>query len=367
MFPVMTPTEQLELTDGEAVKASRLQEKRDGLIHAVNSCELNTVEERVAWILNHFPKTRDSDIGLQIRYWQNFQSDLFNNGDFSILDYYRLARLTTLTRARATIQNKLKLFQASDEVKVRRKQLQANERDNALKKRPNYHVLSVFVDEAGKTQGNLVVGSMWFLNSPETFRIHTIVNEWKKKRGFDGEFHFQSITDAKLPLYLEFADFVSSNSSLISFKAISVQRKGIADVGAALLKLTYQLLVRGIEHEHSSGRAPLPRGISVIKDAEEIGYDKIFVAELNDRLKQASASQFQNDLYMEHFSATESAGLVNLQITDLFTSSLSRHLNTTGEKKQPKDKFAEYFLDKVGYAKGIRTESVGDMTAHIIL
>jgi hypothetical protein len=359
--------EQLELADGESNETMQLEAKREQLLHAINSCQLNTIEERVAWLLNHFPKTRDSDIGLQIRYWQNFQPDLFDGGEISVLAYYRLARLTTLTRARATIQNKLKLFQASDEVKVRRKQLQASEHKNALKKLSNYHVYSVFVDESGKTQDNLIVGSMWFLNSPETFRIHKMVMDWKKSLHFDGEFHFQSITEAKLPLYTEFADLLSKHSALISFKAISVPRRGISDIRAALLKLTYQLLVRGIEHENATGRATLPRGISVIKDAEEIGQDKIFMAELHDRMKQVSATQFAGDLYLEHFSADDSTNLVNLQITDLFTSSLNRRLNATGERKQPKDRFADYFLEKICYAKESHSESIGDMTAHIAL
>jgi hypothetical protein len=113
-----------------------LEAKREQLLRAINSSTLNTMEERVAWLLNNFPKTRDSDITLQIRYWQNFQSDRFGGPEISIWDYYRLARLTSLTRARATIQNKLKLFQASEAVAVHRGQLEKGERANALKSRP---------------------------------------------------------------------------------------------------------------------------------------------------------------------------------------------------------------------------------------
>ena len=83
--------EQLELTAGTSNEAAQLEAKRESLVHAINSCQLNTIEERVAWLLNHFPKTRDSDIGLQIRYWQNFQSDHFDGGEISVSDYYRLA------------------------------------------------------------------------------------------------------------------------------------------------------------------------------------------------------------------------------------------------------------------------------------
>ena len=109
------------------------------------------------------------------------------------------------------------------------------------------------------------------------------------------------------------------------------------------MRLTSHLLVRGIEQEHSTGRARLPRGLSVCKDAEEVGQDKIFAAELSDRMKQAAVSQFDGDLYVDEFSAEDSATNVHLQITDLFTSSVGRQLNAQGERNHPKDKFADYF------------------------
>src|SRR5690606_38926562 len=104
------PPEQLELASGADNGEAKLEAKRESLMRAVHSSQLNTIEERVAWLLNKFPTTRDSDITLQIRYWQNFEPDRFGGGEITVSNYYRLARLTTLTRARATIQNKLKLF-----------------------------------------------------------------------------------------------------------------------------------------------------------------------------------------------------------------------------------------------------------------
>jgi hypothetical protein len=272
-----------------------------------------------------------------------------------------------LTRARATIQNKLKLFQASEEIKVRRKQLEKGERANALKKRPNCHQFAVYVDESGKTQDNLIVGSMWYLNGAETTKIYSLVHNWKKTHGIDGELHFKSISEAKLPHYLELADLIAASSAMLSFKVVSVPRTGISNVHEALIRLTSHLLARGIEHEHSTGRAILPRGLSVCKDAEETGQDKIFAAELSDRMKQAAASQFRGDLYVDEFSAEDSATNVHLQITDLFTSSVGRQLNADGERKHPKDRFADYFLAKLNRTTLTHSETVGDMTAHIAL
>ena len=319
-------------------------------------------------MLNHFPKTRDSDLGLQIRYWQTFQSEHFDGGPVSVLDYYRLAKLTTITRARATIQNKLNLFQASDEVKKHRKQLQEGERNNALKKRASHHHSAIYIDESGKTQDNLVVGSIWFLNGPDTLRIHRLLTDWKACTGFESEFHFQTITEAKLPSYMEVADLLASNCGTMSFKVISVPRRGIANVHDALLRMSFHLLVRGLEHEHSTGRAPLPRGISVCKDAEELGQDKLFAAELAARMNQAAATQFDGNLYVEDFSAEQSSTSLLLQLADLFTSSAGRQLNATGDRRQPKDRFADYFLSKLGVSVGTQpAESLDDMAVHIAL
>jgi len=55
-----------------------------------------------------------------------------------------------------------------------------------------------------------------------------------------------------------------------------VERKGTGNVTDALNRLVYHLLVKGIETEHQSGRAPLPRLLQVWKDAEEAGRDKLF-------------------------------------------------------------------------------------------
>jgi hypothetical protein len=366
--PQESTGEQLEFAASPSTEALKIAAARAKILTSVNSSRLTTIEERVAWLLNNYPNTRDSDITLQVKYWQRFDPEHFDGAGISILDYYRLPKLTSIARARATIQNKLKLFQASEEVRKRRKQLQDDEHANAIKKRTNFRRHAVFIDESGKNEEHLIVGSMWYLDSTETLRIYQLVTEWIESRKIDWEFHFKAITEAKLSHYIELADLLASNAAVVSFKAISVTRAGISDLREALLDLTYHLLVRGVAHEHSSGRAPLPRGIQVCKDAEETGQDKLFAADLADRLSQAAAGQFSNELYIEECSAEDSAGNIHLQLVDLFTSSLHRQLNAKGERKHAKDTFADYFLKQLGIVVGKEgSESLGDMTVHITL
>ena len=84
--------EQLELghVEQSADAQVEVQQKRDQVLRAVASGHLNTMQERVAWILNHHPETRDSDITLQLHYWREF--DGFSGGS---IDVTRLLQANT--------------------------------------------------------------------------------------------------------------------------------------------------------------------------------------------------------------------------------------------------------------------------------
>ncbi len=47
--------------------------EREALLASALAGEEDTLEKRVAIILNHYPETRDSDIKLQLRYWKVFE------------------------------------------------------------------------------------------------------------------------------------------------------------------------------------------------------------------------------------------------------------------------------------------------------
>ncbi len=94
-----------------------------------------------------------------------------------------------------------------------------------LKKRPNCHQYTIYVDESGKTQDNLIFGSMWYLNGAETMKIYQLVENWKKSHRLDEELHFKSITKAKLPHCMELADLISANSAMLSFKVVRRRRR----------------------------------------------------------------------------------------------------------------------------------------------
>jgi hypothetical protein len=147
-----------------------------------------------------------------------------------------------------------------------------------------------------------------------------------------------------------------------------VPRTGISDVTEALTDLYYHTLVRGIEHEHETGRAPLPRKLQVWIDTEEAGLDRVRLANLDDRLRQVAKTRFNEELIVDRLEAGESKTNLLLQVADLLAGSVNRIVNRSGAKVTPKDEFAEYLLEALGVDLALpRNDTIGDMSVYISL
>lgn len=335
----------------EAVKLSkeeRLAQEKAEILLRVADARLDTLTTQVAWILNHYPETRDSDITLQIQYWKTFEPDKFGGSYISVDDLYKLKRLTSITRSRATIQNTHKLFVASDEVRKRRGTLEEEEKDKHIKASSSRPTYTVYADESGKSGTYLIVGSLWLLNGIESRNISKDLADWRGKTSFKDEIHFANISNTNVARYYEILDILYKRSAAISFKAIELTRSGLSNPQSALDDMFYHLIVRGVEHEHASGRAPLPRNFQLWKDAEEESKDKLFIANLADRLGNASTSRFSDNFYVTEMFCIDSKKSELVQLADLFTASVNRLVNSPGSGAHVKDAFAKEFLVRFG-------------------
>lgn len=343
-----------------------IEQQRNRLLRSIAAGNLGTLHERIAWILNHYPETRDSDVKLQLQYWDNFEG--YDGGMISPDDLFRFTRLTSIARARAKLQNEYKLFLANIEVRKHRGTLSENEREKAIEQKPEYPVFVVYADESGKTADHLIVGSMWFLHGPETLKLFREIADWRESTGYKKEFHFKELDDSNFERYVEFSNLIIDSACTISFKAISVERRGHTRIDQAINDLYYHLIIRGIEHEINTGRGPLPRSLMLWKDLEEIGRDKLMLANLKDRLLHAGKVQFKGELNVDLLEAINSEKQPLIQMADLFTSSNNRILNATGTRNGPKDKFADYLLRKLNMPAGPSSEDhMQDMTVHLKL
>ena len=338
----------------------RRAREHDRILKGALGGEFDILNQRIAWILNNYPEARDSDIKLQLRYWSHFED--WDGGPIHPQELFNRARLTSLSRARAYLQNTHNLFLASPEIRKRRGKLSEEERQKALEEQPAYPLISIYADESGKNADHLIVASVWFLHAPDTLALLNEIARWRSQSGFESEFHFKDLRDNQFDYYREFVDLVTGSAATLSFKAISVPRRGIGRADTALEDLFHFLLLRGAEHENQTGRAPLPRTIQLWKDHDDEGRDTLLLAKLKQSLAQAGKLQYDGKLTADEFVAVKSDELVLIQIADLFAGSLNRVLNAPGERRGKKDEFADYFLASVGMPSGPSTEAyIGDM------
>jgi hypothetical protein len=233
----------------------------------------------------------------------------------------------------------------------------------------------VYADESGKTGDSLLVGSVWFVNPEDTWRLARKILEWRGSIEFKKEFHFANMSEAEAKFYIAFIDLVFDATPSISFKSIQSPRAGTKSTDAALEWLFFELVKRGIAHEDAKGRAPLPRRLMLWKDqdAEGKGRDAIAVAKLRDRLVSAAASQFDERLLVEAVEALDSRTQPLLQLADLYVGSINRVLARKKSTGNGKDTVADYLLDRIEALGGPEIleqhsdEEAGDPLVHLTL
>jgi len=98
-----------------------LETVRNDIINSITDGKLTTIRKKVAGLLDSEQETRNSDIKLQLRYWEKYCENTYQGGPIDPEYLYELPRLTSLSRERAYIQNTLGLYPSDKEVNKNRK------------------------------------------------------------------------------------------------------------------------------------------------------------------------------------------------------------------------------------------------------
>jgi len=334
---------QLEINTEDAIsidKAEKLEKERQEILNSAVSGKIGNIREKVAFLLNNFTPTRNSDIELAWLFWETFEKDIFTGINITKQELFRLTKMSSLSRIRAKIQNEYKLFQADDKVKKFRGVLEKEKKQEAIEDKPDYPLYTIYIDETGKTQEYLSVGSLWLTDPKSAVFASFELREWMKNNKIDYEFHFAELTNHRLEEYKGFfLKFLALHPSA-GFKAIIINRHGLKNINNAITDLTFHLINNGVNHENSTGRAPLPRLLQVRLDNEEKGSDRLKLENVKERI----ISQKIEGLYIDSFEIVDSKGNFYLQVVDLFISSINRKLHFPLTKEHPKDMLAEYIL-----------------------
>ena len=328
-------------------KEEKNRAEAERLKNIASGGNIRTTKEKVALILNSSMAARNSDTDLTWEFWTIFQEDILGNGIRDREQLRKLKDMKSLTRERARIQNDYKLFQADVEVQIYRGVRRREQQEEAIEQKPNIPFYEIFIDESGKNDDNLIIGSLWIVDARSKAFALFELNDWLKELKKDKfEFHFAKMKPQQLELYKKFfLKFVSLNQSA-GYKVIVLSNKGLksSQVSNTITELTFHLINKGIEHEDKSLRAPLPRLLQVRFDAESEGPDQLKIENIRSKIK----AQRIEGLGIDTIEAIPSDQNLYIQAVDLLTASVNRKLHFRGEQNH-KDDLANYIVELIGF------------------
>ena len=148
-------TSQLSMSFSGNDHASRIAKQRESIWEALTSRELNTLEHRVASILNTNIDSRNSDTVLVVEYWRRFNQKYIHGDAIRLDEYGELERPDSIIRARRAVQYDCGLFEALPDVKKRRGKLSKEAAERFQDTPVASRSYTVYVDETGLTQGRI--------------------------------------------------------------------------------------------------------------------------------------------------------------------------------------------------------------------
>lgn len=349
-----------ELSEEELAKLQakrlKLEKEKKELLASLASGNYSTQRAKVAAILNLYPRSRNSDITLSLKYWETFQPDIYNKNGIKPEHLFKLERMHFIARARAKIQNEYGLFTADEKIRNHRKKNEENMQDEVINDAPERKVINVFADETGKNGDFVIVASVWVLTGRAVHTVSQAIKKWKDDSVWRSqEIHFTKFgkKDAE-PLH-EYLQVILANREFLSFKAIAFEKsKSSRKITDIVEKLHEHMLIRGAEHEVDTGRVVLPREIEMTID-EEHSLDGIALSEMSRRVSDEFQRTYEGKLKLCDIQAISSKLSPLVQLSDLIAGALNRHINHKGDKNY-KDEMAEkivYDLDLVLSHEGV--------------
>lgn len=336
--------------DNEAVeidpeKLRKIQKEKEELLASLAGANFSNQRTKVAYILNIYPDTRNSDVTLALKYWEVFQPDIYSPHGIMPKDLFKLERMHYLVRARAKIQNEYRLFLANENIRRFRRKHEDTMTEEVVADVNPRKLISVFADETGKTQDFVIVASTWVLTGRAIVIVSKAIQEWQdQSKWAKREIHFARFGRQDIEPLQEYLGVILTNREFLSFKAIAIERartrRAIEDV---VKKLHEHILVRGLEHEVESRRIGLPQKVEVALD-EEQSLDAFALDELKRNVNGQLTDKYGDDVIVSEVRAASSRGSPLVQLADLVAGAINRKLNQRGDRNY-KDDMADMVIN----------------------
>lgn len=320
-------------------------ERRQRMLAAVSDSRLGKMEHRVAYILHHFPETRDSDTALCIRYWKKFQADVVSETQPLVLEVlFGLHRIETLGRIRRFIQNQLRLFRGMKETRKARNAMQVEFHEYLAARQQSLPEVRFYLDETGGDLTYTGIAGICVINWKQ-FEIHcAALEQWRSSQGWPETIHFSDIGENKVERGVALLRQLQKRRSGVLFLGYAVNSRGRTDRDQ--LTLFIQLVLDSLTYLRSQGCLTEPRSIRVFKEAQT-GFDSIYLRQLSQQLGDAVALEFPGLLHVLPVEPVPKGRTVLLECADLIAGGMQRRALRKGTN--PKDRLAEAVTNVTGF------------------
>lgn len=325
----------------------------------LNTDDLRTIKERVSYLLNRFPESRNSDKRLWLTYLQVFLKIDTKDTSLDVAAEGELPSQMSLARARAELQNKYNLYLPTrpDVIVQRQKRRRAFERvfqnldsfDESVS-----NATTLYSDESGLNETYLLFGFFLTINGKDMFDFYGRVLNDSLNSGKKTYFHFADLQKTEVEKYYNFFKLaVEQNSARVY---IHVFRHGNlrGKQKNVLLKAYEVSAVETIRNLQSQGLIDESHKFELFPDA---GQDSVFYKELEQNIEPKF---LERRIKYGGISATDSKTSYAVQVADIVTGAFNHIINSPGSNH--KDTLASHILGFWGVDNPLASSSVGNLT-----
>jgi hypothetical protein len=331
----------------ESILSPELQQERERMLADVAESRLGATEQRVAYLLQRFPETRESDIALCIRYWRRFQADVLEKWrplELEVL--FELDKLETIGRIRRHIQHTLHLFRGMEETTQYRDFFQKELHEYLASHRGAMPEVRFYLDETGNEGDKAYTGvaGLCIINWQQYEKHHAALAQWRREQNWPETIHFSETGSDRIDRAVGLLGELTKRRSGLLFLGYALGSRGRTHED--LFSLFIQLVIDSLNHLKRNGSLDEPRSLRVMKEADP-GFDNLFLIKMHKQLSDLIAMEFPGQIIVQPIEAVTKGREVFLECADLIAGGMQRRALMKGHN--PKDKLAEAVFNVTGF------------------
>jgi hypothetical protein len=324
---------------------------------------LHTKKERVAYVLNRHPETRNSDKLLWLKYLEIFHDLRSNITLLEVVAAGEIPGQNSLARVRAQLQNQYRLYlPTKPEVVIKRqgirkayekvfRHLNDIEIDETLE-------TTIYGDESGLTHKYLLIGFFFTLNGRDSWMLPGETDSWLAEVSPTRKvyFHFTELAPQNLNLAEQFLKRAFDKASARAYLHIFERSKIQGSEAGKYKRCLNVSLIHTVRTLQEQGLIDEGRKIRLMVDASQ---DQLFYRELENEI---STPLLERRIQLLGVEPEDSKVSRSIQVADLICGAFHRAVNGPWGTTNNKDDLSKCLLHVLGVKNPLTSQKLSQLT-----